>query len=204
MTGTEQEQLRSAARMALARVGEWLSSQRDESLVRAGRDLVSAVVVSGVADSRTSLEALSELQPVRSGSKLAPAEALTADPEQLRAVARQLSGGAPGAEQEWLAVLPAAIALASRSGDVELLCALTRALLALAAGGGSTTQPIVGHVLRRLLVSQRAAGDFPADLQSATEEGSLRATTSCSWLLAAYARPELVAAIAPSPAGTGD
>ena len=225
MTGLEHDQLASVARGALHRAEGWLKgfdSGRTEL-----RDLGlawCAAALSGGPAPEVAAHLLEELQGSRQGS-VEPVAAVTDDPAALDLVCaaawRELGRGHNGAE--WAQVLPVSVTVAARAGDLELMLALTRALL-LAAGPCAGTMPLAAAAAtRRLLVHQHVEGWFPATVPPAMvppggvppggvppearppeargpqagAQNRLRTTVSSVWLLAVVLRPELLAPEAP-------
>jgi hypothetical protein len=138
-------------------------------------------------------------------------------------VAAHLLEELQGSRQGSVEPVAVSVTVAARAGDLELMLALTRALL-LAAGPCAGTMPLAAAAAtRRLLVHQHVEGWFPATVPPAMvppggvppggvppearppeargpqagAQNRLRTTVSSVWLLAVVLRPELLAPEAP-------
>jgi hypothetical protein len=226
MTGFEHDRLASLARSSLHRAEGWLKgfdSGRTE-LRDLGLAWCAAATAAGPAP-EVAAHLLEELQGSRPGSA-EPVAAVTDDPVTLGLVSaaawRELGRGRKGAE--WAQVLPVSVTVAGRAGDLELMLALTRALLRAVGAERGATPLAATAAVRRLLVHQHVEGWFPATVPPAAlppgggppgaatpEAGSrdprgphtgqdrLRTTVSGVWLLAGVLRPELLAPEVPVP-----
>ena len=227
MTGVEHDQLAPVARSALHRAEGWLKgfdSGRTE-LRDLGLAWCTAAADEGQAPG-VAATLLDELQGAQKGSA-DPVEAVTDDPATLGLVCaaawQELGRGRN--RSAWAQVLPVSVTVAARAGDLELMLALTRALLRAAGPGGGPMPLAAAAAVRRLLVHQHVAGWFPATVPPggvsaegmppggaspeawrpdprgphARAQDRLRTTVSSAWLLAGVLRPELLAPEVPVP-----
>lgn len=220
MTASEHDQLAPLARSALHRAEGWLKGSDEGRTKLRDLGLAWCRAAGGGRAPEVPADLFEELQGAGRGSA-EPVAAVTDDPHTLGLVCatawRELDRGRN--RSEWAQVLPVSVTVAGRAGDLELMLALTRALLR-AAGRGSGTMPLaVAAAVRLLLVHQHVEGWFPATVPPATlmpatkppggappEAGApedrgpqaraqdrLRTTVSSVWLLAVVLHPELLA-----------